>query len=239
MLNVAIVEDLQNEADRLISCLNRYSREHGILFNIQHFTSGFQFLDDYKTNFDIVFMDIDMPSINGLETARELRKLDSMVALVFVTNLAQYAINGYEFDALDYILKPLRYPSFALKIKKVISRCDRQKDKEIVIKTSNGEVRIPSSSIIYVDISLHSITYHTERGDYNAYGTMKQVVAQFPPEEFVLCNSCYLVNLRHVSMVEGYVIRLGEHELVISHPKRKKFMEAIHAYYGNSTRGGV
>ena len=236
MLNVAIVEDDKREADRLAEFLRRYAQDNGIRFNVKLFDSGIKFLDTYQAKYDIVFMDIDLPVLNGLETSRGLRKIDSTVALVFVTNLAQFAINGYEFDASDYMLKPLKYQSFSLKIKKVIDRCRRHRENEIKIKTPNGEVRFSSAAVIYVEVNLHNVTYHTEQGDYTAYGTMKQAAAQFPPEEFVLCNSCYLVNLRHVTMIEGYMIRLGEHELVISHPKRKKFIEALHAYYGTSDK---
>lgn len=234
MFNVAIVEDDKKEADRLAEFLHRYAQDFDVRFNVKIFDSGIKFLDTYQANYDIIFMDIDLPALNGLEISRELRKIDSTVALVFVTNLAQFAINGYEFDASDYMLKPLKYHSFSLKIKKVINRCRRHRENEIMIKTSNGEVRFSSAAVIFVEVNLHNVTYHTEQGDYTAYGTMKQAAAQFSPEEFVLCNSCYLVNLRHVTGIDGYLISLGEYQLVISHPKRKKFIEALHAYYGTS-----
>ena len=66
--------------------------------------------------FDIVLMDIDMPGMNGMETARALRKVDAAVILIFVTNMAQFAISGYEVDATDFILKPVNKYSFAIKI---------------------------------------------------------------------------------------------------------------------------
>ncbi len=233
MLNVYICEDNKAESDNLIESLKKYGKQKNIEFNIRLFDRGIDFLNSYSSNCDIVFMDIDMPSFNGFQVAKRLRQIDSQVILVFVTNLAQYAIKGYEFDASDYILKPLKFPSFELKMNKIILQCAKRYVHEIQIKTSNGEIRLSSSQIIYVEINSHSIVYHTEIGDYNAYGTMKRVEEQLGSKEFAKCNSGYLVNLRHVSKIDGNKVFLGPYELLISRPKRKAFIERLHAYYGH------
>lgn len=233
MLNIAIVEDEKSEQEQLSSFLKRFALEYGVEFNIKTFLSGIAFLDSYKPNYDIVFMDIDMPVLNGLETSRQLRRLDASVMLFFVTSLAQFAINGYEFDAVDYLLKPLNYMSFSLKLKRIIKKYSISKNYDIMVKTPKGEVRFSSDLIIYVEINMHSIIYHTDQGDYRAYGTMKQVIAQLPESEFALCNSSYLVSLRHISQIDGYNVYLGDKVLPISRPKRKSFIEALHGYYSS------
>lgn len=237
MLNIAIVEDEKAAADNLCACLTRYTKDSGESFNIKVFDNGVKFLTGYQSNFDIVFMDIDMPDMDGLSAARKLRELDGKVVLIFVTNLAQFAIKGYEVDAMDYMLKPLNYPAFALKIKKAIRHCEKNETKEVYVTTGNGEVRFAASSVIFVEINVHHIVYHTESGDYPAYGTMKKVEQSLPAEGFYKCNSCYMVSLRHVSSVNGFTVTVGGHELIISHPRKKQFMEALHRYYGNV--GGV
>ena len=231
MINIAIVEDEKSEQERISSFLKRFGAENGVQFNIKLFMSGIAFLDSYKPNYDMVFMDIDMPVINGLETARQLRRLDTYVILFFVTSLAQFAINGYEFDAMDYLLKPLNYMAFSLKLKRAMKKYGMSESYEIMVKTPKGEVRFSSDIVIYVEINMHSILYHTDKGDYRAYGTMKQVIAHFPVGVFALCSSSYFVSLRHVTQIEGYNVYLNDIVLPISRPKRKSFIEALHGYY--------
>ena len=119
MLQIAIVEDDDQEAKVLGNCLNKYSQEHKSAFAIQRFSDGAAFLSEDKKVYDLVFMDVEMPFMDGLKTAKKLREKDSQVVLVFVTKLFQYAVNGYEYNAADYIIKPIRFASFSLKMEKI------------------------------------------------------------------------------------------------------------------------
>lgn len=109
MYRIAIVEDQDSDAQQLETALKTYSRETSVPFSWDHWTSGEIFLQKYRHQYDIVFMDIRLAGIDGMETARRLRRMDSAVLLAFLTSLAQYAIAGYEVEAIDYIVKPLSY----------------------------------------------------------------------------------------------------------------------------------
>lgn len=232
MIQIAIVEDDPAARMRIRECLDYISSENGVGFDISEFPSGFSFIGQYKPEYDIVFMDIDMPGMNGMDTARALRKMDSNVVLIFVTNMAQYAISGYEVDALDFILKPVNKYSFAVKVKRAIARTTKRTDEYVPIKTDGGLHRVRITAIKYLEISGHYVIYHTTGGDYAEYGTLKEVEAKINRPHFVRCNRSFLVNLRHVSSVNKDSVYVDGDELIISRPQRKTFLAALSEFMG-------
>ena len=126
VVHVAIVEDEQIHQDTLKNYLQRYESENGVSFHIDVFANPILLLENYKPVYDLIFMDIQMPDINGMDTARRLRAMDQNVLLIFVTSLAQYAIEGYEVAAVDYILKPVQYFSFAMRLTRAIWRINAE-----------------------------------------------------------------------------------------------------------------
>lgn len=119
MIKIAIAEDEKKEAEKLESYIRRYGAEHGENYNVSVFTNGIDFVSSAEP-FHIVFLDIDMPLMGGLDAAKKLREADKSACIIFVTNLAQYAVKGYEVDAMDFVVKPIDYPSFESKFKKAL-----------------------------------------------------------------------------------------------------------------------
>ena len=115
------------------------------------------FISDYKVDFDIILMDIDMPHMNGLDTARRLRQVDEGVALIFITNLAQYAINGYEVRALDFIVKPVEYRELEYKLNRALLYCRRHGEDALTLESAGVARRVPLRTIYYVEVYNHSI----------------------------------------------------------------------------------
>ena len=237
MYKIAVVEDEWESADRLNQCIEQYSKEYGVLFNVTRFKNGLDFIEEYKPVFDIVFMDIDMPHKNGLATARELRQVDPTVVLVFVTFLAKYAIKGYEVDALDYVIKPVNYNAFKITIDRAVRRCAKKEKAEVILPSSEGAIRIELPCLNYVEIDDHDITYHTSRGLFRAYGTMRAIEKLLPADQFCKCNRSALVNLRNVNRIRGNLVYVGDEMLEISRPRKQAFMEAFHEY--SISRGGL
>lgn len=233
--NVAIVEDTQSEADVLKQYFSRYGAEKGMEFKVAHFTSAEDFLDKYRPIFDLVLMDIGLPKMGGMEAAGRLRELDQTTTLIFVTNMAQFAVRGYEVDAFDFVVKPVSYSNFALKLQRCLNKLGTRTDTEVIIPISDGLYRISSSQIKYIEISGHKMIYHTTNGTIKVYGNLKEVESVLNGRMFVRCNSCYLVNLNFVFAIRGYTVVVGEDELQISRPRKKAFIQAVNDYLG----GGI
>lgn len=233
MIRVAIVDDEIEATDHLRTLLMRYAQDANVQFQISTYDNGVVFLEGCRTNhYDLVFMDVDMPDMDGFQTARNWRQADSTAVLMFVTNVAQQAIRGYEVNALDYILKPLSYQAFCLKMPKALAICNRNNQNKIAIKTRTGQSVFSASSIIFVGSDGHHITYYTEQGEIAAYGTMKNVDELLPKSSFFRCNSGYIVNLGAVTSCEGNVLVMNNGtKLEISRARRKEFLEALQRFY--------
>ena len=129
MLNIAVIEDNDRDAKILEQCLTRYATQNHLQFQVAHFSSALKFINAYKSNYDLIFMDIEMPLMSGMEAAKALRQIDRGVTLVFVTNMVQYAVEGYAVEAFDYILKPINDYAFDLKLKRILSHVGSQADR--------------------------------------------------------------------------------------------------------------
>ncbi len=231
MIKVAIVEDEQAASGLLKQYLERYSADRNTEFDIHIFENGMQFLVDYDPNTDLVFMDIEMQVMNGLETSARLREIDPVVGLVYVTNMAKYAVEGYAYHAIDYLLKPLVYQAFLMKMDRILKFIKNSKKSSSITLSSRTEQHVVElNSIYYVEVSGHDVLYHTDSGCHKIYGTLKEQSGKLPKEFFFQCNSCYIVNLCHISKIDGSELVVGESRIEISRSRRKSLLEAFNRY---------
>ena len=173
-----------------------------------------------------------MKFMDGMSAAEEIRKVDSEVVIIFITNMAQYAIRGYAVDALDYVLKPVSYFAFSQRLNRAISRMKKRTDKTIMVNIKGGTVRINLANIFYIESQGHTLILHTILGDYETIGTMKEMEEKLDGMSFCRGNKGYLINLQHVDSVQdGCAVVRGE-QLVLSRARKKEFMECLTEYWG-------
>ncbi|KWZ75526.1 LytR/AlgR family response regulator transcription factor [Alloscardovia omnicolens] len=233
MLSIALVEDDDKAAETLSKFLDTFSSTHGTQFKITRFSDPTILLEDYKPVWDIVFMDIEMPNMNGMDAAYALRELDQKSVLIFVTNMAQFAAKGYEVNALDYIIKPYVYPDFERKIQRAVAVCAKA-DDSIVISFRGSGVRVRVSDIEYIEVRGHNVQYHTEIGILTSAGSLQKVQEILEPKGFIRCSKAYLVNPHHVMHVSSTELRVSSGDRVpVGRAYHKAFMQAFAAAMGN------
>ena len=232
MYRIAIVDDENSAAEALEGQIRRYAGEAGADVETVRYESAMAFLSNYQANFDIVFMDIEMPYLNGMEGAAKLREIDRTTLLIFATNLGHMAVQGYTVEAFDFIIKPVRYELLRMKLERAFRRLERERVRNVSFNSDGARLVMPADQIRYVEVADHRLVFHTESGDYPAYGTMAKLRGQLEPLGFFLCNNCYLVNLRFVRRVEKFTVTVGEDALQISRPRRKAFLQALNDYIG-------
>ena len=232
MIRVAIVEDEAEIREQLMGYVQRYTRQYGTAFEVKTFADGLEILEDYRPAYDLILLDIEMKHLDGMETARRIRELGPDVMLVFITNMAQYAIKGYAVGALDYVLKPVPYFAFSQQLQKVEAQLRRRTRHYLAVPVEGGLRRLDTSRIYYIESEGHRVHFYTEEGDFAAPGALKALEEKLADRPFARCNSGYLVNLAQVQAVQQNTVEVGPYELQVSRPKRKSFLAALTDYIG-------
>lgn len=226
MYRIAIVEDQERDARKVMAALDQYAEVKKISLQHTWISNAAEFLENYHGQYNIVFFDIRMPGLDGMSAARELRSMDRSVVLVFLTSLAQYAVQGYEVEAIDYIIKPITYPILALKLPRILNRCFIEED-EVIIQSKGASIKVRPGDIQYIEICEHDIQFQTSGGIVRSYGTLKDVEASLP-DGFFRINNQTIVNLRYVKHADNTSATVAGRVFPISRSRRKEFMTAMH-----------
>lgn len=232
MIKAVIVEDDDQVASKIKEYLFAWGKSVSEQIKVTRYSDAENFLEKYEPTFDVIFLDIELNGMDGMTAAHRLRKIDKNVLIVFVTNLAQYAIDGYSVDAFDFIVKPVRYSNFKLKLNRMRCALNNRRGGRIVIAQKGGKRALSVNDIKYVEINRHLLTFHLTDGIQKCSGTLKYVVELLKDYPFSLCNQCYLVNLNYVDSIDGCFVEVGGDKLVISKPKRKDFLQNVAKFMG-------
>lgn len=232
MYHIAIVEDEKEFSEQLETYLKQYHAEQNIHFKISVFQDGAEILKDYQPIYDIILLDIEMPGINGMETAERIRQMDQDVVLMFITNMASYAILGYEVGALDFVMKPISYYGFSMRFTRAVKRVGQRERQQLLLTLPDGVKKLGIQQIYFVEVQNRILHYHTDEGEFSVRGTMQSVEQMLEKYPFVKCNHWYMVNLRHVSEVRKNTVIVGGHTLEISRRNRTPFLQALAEYVG-------
>ncbi|WP_099467645.1 LytR/AlgR family response regulator transcription factor [Konateibacter massiliensis] len=230
MIRVALVEDDSDYRKELISYLKQYETESGEKINIVVFTDGDEIAEEYKADYDIILMDIEMKFMDGMTAAEKIRLVDSEVVIIFITNMPQFVMKGYTVDALDYVLKPITYFSFSQRIDRAIGRMKRRNEKYITITVKGGMQKINVSKIYYAEIQDHDLIFHTANGKVLTKGTMREVEEMLKEDNFFRCNKGYLINLEYVQSILNNDVVVGNDTLQVSRARKKTLLDALNDY---------
>ena len=203
MIRIAIADDDAAFLAKIEKYIQKYQKENGEDIQLTAFSDAKELIEGYSPVYDIVILDIEMPGMNGMEAAEKIRQADEDVVLMFITNMIQYAIRGYSVGALDFVMKPVNYYTFSLKLTRAIGRIQKI-EKEILLKQQDSVKKVPVEEIYYVEIQNRMLYYHTSEG----------------------------VNLKYVTEVRDSTVIVAGKELEISQRKKNTFLNALMDYVG-------
>lgn len=228
VVKAAIIEDDAAQASILQEYLLSL-KKGGLSFELSVFRSAEDFLAVFSPGaFQIIFMDIQLPRMDGISAAGRVRITGDDVVIVFITSAPQFAIHGYEVNAKDYILKPLIYDSFVRKMDRLLSSIKRPPERLISISANGTDPQmISAESLIFVEVFGHKLIYHCKDKDIEVYGKISDAEEMLKSYNFLRCNRNAVINPRFIDHIQGNVIRMGEHELIISSPRKKEFLKEL------------
>lgn len=234
MYNIAICDDEDILIRELKENLQKYAAETNKEFCFFIYHDGSELLQNYNSDYDLIFMDIKMEQLNGLKTAEEIRKIDSTVGLIFLTSLKKYVWKGYEFGAVNYLLKPVNYNILKMELDRYFARYQGRDEPYISFSNNNGRYKVLYKNLSYAETDKRNVMLHFEGQKQVIYKNMKTVSSLLCSQpQFAHCHQSFVVNLSFVKGVEGLELLLITGERIpISQPKRKEFMEKLTAYIG-------
>lgn len=230
MFNVAIVEDEDLYVNELEHYFTQFEEESGSKFRITVYHDGDDLLRTYHGQFDIILMDIQMKFMDGMSAAELIRKQDAEVIIIFITNMVQYAVKGYEVDAMDYILKPVTYFTFTQKLQKALNKIRKRSEIFISIPVKGGIYKLAISELLYVESYGHILNYHTRTEIVSSRAKLADVASVLGRYGFFRINKGCIVNMKYVDTVLDGNCYLEQTVLPIARNKKKAFMDKLTEY---------
>ncbi|HBB72451.1 MAG TPA: DNA-binding response regulator [Ruminococcus sp.] len=227
-MRIAVCDDEQRFLDDISGIIEDIYKSLDII--TERFTDGNELLKSFRSApYDLVFLDIEMPDMDGISLAEKLREMSNEVSIVFLTGHVEYAINGYEVNALRYLTKP----ADRRKVKDVIDKVmgDLNKDKIIWIRTDMGEMKLKLSDILFIESQNQNVVINTSLDSYSVRGNMNDYEANLTPEGFFRIHRSYLVSLGKIQRVsEKDVIMDDGTSLPVSRSKRTALKDVLFSY---------
>lgn len=236
MLNIAVCDDEKIFRDEIKPHFLRFQKEHQMQMNVSFFSNGEALLHAHTPDTQLVFLDIQMEGIDGIETAKKLRMMDSEVIIIFITNMVSRAIDGYSVHAWGFVTKPVSYPEFKFQLKGAIRQIDRMAQetaKQISIKNGPEILNLCIRDIIYCEVRKHTMNIYTNEHQISFRGSMKELEEKLSTHGFLRPHTSYLVNIRHVRKIHsGEVVLSSRISVPISQKRRKEFLAEMAEYLG-------
>ena len=229
MLLVSIIDPSKEDVTRLSALIEHYFRRSSTAYVQRVYQSGMEFVRSAE-NSDIVFLETNLEKLDGLETARIIRKLGSEAQLIFIARGAEMAIHGYSVDALDYLLKPVEPTAVERALDKAVRRLSSRSCAYLALKLPNGTASISTNDITYVEVFDHNLVYHTTGGDYTVRGRLGDVYEQLDHDYFLACNRSFIVNLRYVTEICTDHVVLNGTKISVSKSHRKEIQSRFSAF---------
>jgi DNA-binding LytR/AlgR family response regulator len=226
MLKLAIVEDSPSDIKILEDLLRQLILRENIAMELGTFNCGEDFLAEWPFELDIVFLDIHMEMLNGIEIASKIRETNDRVVIIFVTKNPQYSLAGYSVDALDYLVKPVSFELLQRLLPRALRRLEISDRTSLTIHNHDGYFVVNPRDIYFIEMENRKVIIHTKTGQITCIRTLNYIEEKLSGTLF-RCHSAFLINLREVEYLKDNSAIVGGKTIPISKHRRKEFISAL------------
>ena len=216
---IVICDDEQDQIDRIACGVSAWSAQNSYTCDVTTFTSAESFLFAYEDNkaYDVLLLDVEMKNITGIELAKRIRKDNNRAEIIFITSHFEFVGEGYEVDALHYLIKPISEN----KLMQVLNKAARKlsvRPPSVIINCDGETVKLFEADILYIESFLHYIMIRTEDKEYR----IKESLSAFEQklsDDFYRIHRSYLVSLKHITRISRTSVHIGKTQLPLSRGK--------------------
>ena len=234
MLKIAVLDDEPIFLERIGKKIHSIYLDMHCKVEIDHYESSKVLLDEVKDGqrYDIYVLDVEVPGLSGVELGRELRRMSDYSFILFLTAYPQYAIEGYDSRAYQYILKDEWEGKLKETLMKIQKSIDERTDPSYRITINNRMEKLPVKDIYYARKDRKNVVFHTRIGESSIRKTLADVYTELPNEDFIYVDRSYIVNLEHVMKLKNRELHMSNGDIVpVSYPQLEKVKKSINAYW--------
>ena len=233
MTRIAVCDDEDRVRRQLERFLTDYAAQERREFDILLFSDANTLLRDYPPDLDLLLLDIVMNGVDGMAAAGEIRKSDRNVSIIFITSMANRAIDGYRVHAYGFIIKPVDREELRFQLSGALAQIDARKamGNYVSLRLPRGSQRLPIQEVSYAEVRDHRLFVHIGAETVTFWLSMNDLEAQLADYGFFRPHSAYLVNSRYILRIEAAaLVLLNGVTVPISQHRRKRFLEQLSAY---------
>ena len=228
-ITVGICEDNPADCEQLLQYLKRAADELNLSFIIRTFESGREFLDHCSMDYDLIFLDVELPDMSGDNVAAKIRQYDERVYLVFISRHVNYISIGYKHEARNYLLKPLKYFHIRDEIGRFLKSTSAFQQEYLWISDKHNTKKILFSKLRYIETENRAVILHYENNVFRHPCGITSFMKKLPEHIFFRCNHSYIVNLQFVDCIIPDINRFSIHlvtgEMIpLSRDRKKDFL---------------
>jgi two-component system, LytTR family, response regulator LytT len=237
VLTIGICDDDPAELESLGELVGKYFLRKDLQFARKVYSRGEDLLSDIAKGqvFDVLFLDIYMGTMDGIEVARKVREIDEACSIIFATNSRSHAIKGYEVNAAHYLLKPITESKVAQALDRALDENAAKRDKSVFVHNRQGSYRLLLRDIVYAESDARVVVIHLRSGEeLRYYDRLDNLESACGDERFLRCHKSFLVNLDYACSITGAKIELlsGEEIPITISVQKARELFALHAARG-------
>ena len=233
-IRIAVVEDEKESFEYVSRCLKDWGKQNGQLLHLTHVSCAEEFLFEYNRPdcFDLLFLDVYMKQMNGMELAKEIRKFDKDIPIIFLTGVSDYVFEGYEIGAIRYLLKPVQKEKLAEVMDLCLEKFKNRNDDYISFKYQGEQMRLLRSDIMFLEVNGHYLRMETVKETFEWKDSLQSMKERLDGKRFVSANRSAIVNLEYVSKItrDECLLENGT-KIQVSKGAYRTLNEAFMAYY--------